>query len=178
VIDVVDIDQRPIRVLSEYFVRALEELGLKAWLGLLRPGKEALFSRTVHRDMESRVLSWRLELDPIRVLHEPNKFLSWEPHPNPEQEISSHYQLQWAILAAVMGLHGALETLAAQLVTEPMNRKLTIAYFLGNLTEGRVGSPHKELPTKAQILQWLEEIEHIQLQASLGEIAQLQLEAA
>ncbi len=72
-----------------------------------------------------------------------------------------------------MGDREQLRTLAAQLITEPMNRKLAISYFLGNLTDGKVGLTYKELPAKAQILQWVRESGQVELTDRLGEIAKL-----
>ena len=99
--------------------------------------------------------------------------LNWEPTANPEEEIVAHYELQAAIVATLMGDQEGLKTLAALLVMAPMNWKLSISYFLGNLTAGKVGLTYKELPTKTQVLQWVQEIKHIQLTNKLEEIARL-----
>jgi len=166
----------PIYILFNYFERAVEELGLKAWLSLLKPGNEEYFRQRI----KGRVYSV-LEFKPWKqrrekILSEPEENLRWEPWDKPEDEIRAHYRLQAAIVATLMGDREELRTLAAELIAEPMNRKLEITYFLGNLTEGRVGLTYKELPTKSQILQWVHDIEQVQLVDRLSEIARLKLE--
>jgi hypothetical protein len=69
-----------------------------------------------------------------------------------------------------------LKTLAAQLIVEHTNRKLEISHFLGNLTEGKIGSVYPDLPTKTQILQWVQEIGQVQLADRLPEIAKIKYE--
>jgi hypothetical protein len=57
-----------------------------------------------------------------------------------------------------------------------MNRKLEVSHFLGNLTDGQVGVVYPELPTKTQVLQWVRDIEQVQLANRLGEIARSKYE--
>lgn len=166
----------PIQVLSDYFERAVEDTGLGVWLALLRPGNEKYFQDKiggrVYAPLSFQPWLQRRE----EALREPESHLRWEPWEDPEEEIWAHYRLQSAIIATLMGDREELKTIAAQLITEPMNRKLAISYFLGNLTEGRVGISYKELPTKEQILRWVQDIKHIQLTSKLGEIAKLKHE--
>jgi len=162
-------------VLSGYFERAVEELGLRAWFNLLIPGKERYFQGMVKGEV-LRFLDreWRQDRD--RILSYPEGSLRWEPSEKPEEEIRSHYILQAAIVATLIGFQEELKTLAALLVSQSMNRKLAISYFLGNLTDGRVGTTYKELPTKDQVLQWVRDIDQIQSTYKLDEIARLKTE--
>lgn len=170
------IERRPIRVLFDYFERAMEDLGLGPWLGLLRPGNEDYFQNRIRARVYQAlsVETWKRKR--VETLSEPEKHLQWEPWEDPEEEIWAHYRMQSAIAATLMGDSEELKTLAAQLITEPMNRKLAISYFLGNLTEGKVGLIYKELPTKAQVLKWVRESGEIPLTYRLGEIAILRYE--
>ena len=175
-IQVRKIEHGPEKVLLGYFERAIKELGLGAWLAMLRPGHEEYFRKKV----EGRVYS-ALEFQPWRgtrqiILGEPEKYLRWEPWDDPEEEIWAHYRLQSAVMATLMGDKEGILSLGAQLVIEPMNRKLEVSYFLGNLTGGRIGTIYKELPTKTQILQWVEEIGAVQLADRLPEIARIKYE--
>lgn len=164
------IEHSPTRVLFEYFERAIEELGLKAWAPLLRPGYEEYFQNkiapTVYRILEQGSSGEERE----EILSDPEKHLRWESRENPEEEILAHYRLQAAIVASVMGDGKGLRTLAVQLIVEHMNRKLEVSHFLGNLTDGQVGVVYPELPTKTQVLQWVREMERVQLTNWLGEI--------
>ena len=40
-----EIEHRPVKVLFDYFERALEDIGLGIWFGLLRPGNEEYFRK-------------------------------------------------------------------------------------------------------------------------------------
>ena len=188
------IEHRPVKVLFDYFERAVEELGLKAWAILLRPGNERFFHNKVALSVYSILHDSRWRHEKEEILSDPVKHLRWEPGEDPEEEIWAHYRLQSAILATLMGdrdesrtsprnsRHNlerdgkGLRTLAAQLVVEHVNRKLEISHFLGNLTEGKIGSVYPELPTKTQILQWVEEIGAVQLADRLPEIARIKYE--
>lgn len=117
------------------------------------------------------------------ALVQPEAHLRWEPWEDPEEEIWAHYRWQSAVVATLIGDQAriiggkvALGSLAAQLITEPMNRKLAISHFLGNLTEGRIGLLQKELPTKSQILQWVRESRYIESTDKLDAIARLRYE--
>ena len=170
-----EIQRSPIRVLYEYFERASEELGLRSWLSILRPGSHEKFKSEANDKMSQYLHNkWSQRWD--KFLSDPEQKLRWEPWDDPEDEIRSHYSLQAAIVASIMGDSLELMTLRAQLISEPMNRKLTITYFLGNLTEGKVGLVYKELPSRSQILRWVDEMDQIRLTDRLGEIAELKLE--
>lgn len=160
------------RVLFQYFEKAAEELGLKAWFNFLAPGRESEFQeiavRELHRHLYPHVNMWDEQ-----ILRDAENHLNWEPSENPEEEIVAHYKLQAAIAVTLMGDQEGLKILAAQLVVAPMNWKLMISHFLGNLTDGRVGLTYKELPTRTQVLQWVKDIKQIQLTNKLEEIARL-----
>lgn len=158
------------RVLFDYFERAAEELGLRAWFNYLAPGREAEFQEIAELQI-SRFLSPEWSKKREDILRDAANYLQWEPSANPKEEIVAHYNLQAAIAGTLMGDQEGLKTLAAQLVIGPMNWKLTISYFLGNLTDSRVGLTYKELPTKTQVLQWVQEIKQIQLTNKLEEFA-------
>jgi len=167
---------RPVRVIFDYFERALQDIGVGLWFSLLRPGNEEYFRNKISPQLYT-VLSfqpWHQRREAVISL--PEQHLRWEPWEDPEEEIWAHYRLQSAVVATVMGDLEQLRTLAAQLITEPMNRKLAISYFLGNLTDGKVGLTYEELPTKAQILQWVRDIDQIQSTDRLSEIARLKYE--
>ena len=180
----------PAKVLFDYFERAVEELGLKAWAILLRPGNEQLFHNKVAPSVYSALEHPAWEEEREEILINPEKHLRWEPGENPEEEIWAHYRLQSAILATLMGDRDesrnsphklardgkGLRTLAAQLVVEHVNRKLEISYFLGNLTDGKIGSVYPELPSKTHILRWVEEIGEIKLADRLPEMAKIKYE--
>lgn len=171
-----EIQHRPVRVIFDYFERALQDIGVGLWFSVLRPGKEEYFRDKISLQVYT-VLSFQdWQQRRAEVLSLPEKHLRWEPWEDPEEEIWAHYRLQSAVVATVMGDQEQMRTLAAQLITEPMNRKLSICYFLGNLTDGIVGLTYKELPTKAQILQWVRVIGHVELTDRLDEIARLKYE--
>ena len=166
----------PGRILYQYFEKALEDLGVKAWFSLLVPGKEEYFRDKINNRVHS-VLSfppWEHRRD--EVLRQPEAHLQWEPLDEPEEEIWAHYRMQSAIVATLMGDREELKTLAAQLITEPMNRKLAISYFLGNLTEGKIGLMYKELPTQAWVLRWVRGLDQIQSTYKLDQMARLRIE--
>ena len=166
----------PGRVLYRYFEKAIEDIGLKGWFNLLVPGKEEFFRSKITNRAHS-VLAfppWQQRRE--EVLNDPERHLQWQPLDDAEEEVWSHYRLQAAIVAILMGDREELKTLAAQLITEPMNRKLEISYFLGNLTRGKVGVIYKELPTKAKVLQLVRNIDEIQSTYLLDEIARLRTE--
>lgn len=166
-------EHRPILVLFEYFERALQDLGLAAWGGLLRPGQEDVFRNLI----KDRVYSMLPEDHRMQLtLDDPQEYLRWEPWDEPEKEILAHYQLQSGIVATLMGDRWGLKNLASLLITEPANRKLAIAYFLGNLSDGRVGLLYKGIPTKEQILNWVEKFSDIPLEDRLGQMSKLKLE--
>ena len=50
------------------------------------------------------------------------------------------------------------------MVIEHMNVKLMLTYFLGNLTDGKVGLTYKSLPNKTQVLQWVRDIDQVKYQ--------------
>ena len=160
------------RVLFHYFEKAAEELGLKAWFSFLAPGREPEFQAIAASEV-NRFLSPQSSEKTETILRDGENYLQWEPSANPTEEIVAHYKLQAAIVATLMGDQEGLKTLAAQLIIGPMNWKLTISYFLGNLTDGKVGLTYKELPTKTQVLQWVQEIKQVQLTNKLHEIARL-----
>lgn len=170
---------RPIRVLFDYFERAIEDLGLGPWFGLLKPGNEDYFrgkiGQKVYSADSSQEARWRAQTK-REALRRPEEHLRWEPWEDPEEEILAHYRMQSAIVATLMGDNEALRTLVAQLITEPMNRKLAISYFLGNLTDGQVGLTYKDLPAKAQVLQWVRDSEWIRSTDKLDELARLKYE--
>jgi hypothetical protein len=170
------IEHRPIKVLFEYFERFVEELGLKAWALLLRPGNEGYFqdkiAPTVYRTLEQGSSEQERE----EILNYPEKHLRWESRENLEEEIQAYYRLQAAIVATLMGDGEGLKTLTAQLIVEHMNRKLVVSYFLGNLTYGQVGVVYPELPTKSQVLQWVSEMGRVQLTNRLDELTRFKYE--
>lgn len=151
------------RLLIGYFERALGDLGLAAWLALLRPGEEARFRERIIPQTDSVLAldTWKRKKE--QILLDPEGYLNWEPLTEPEQEIWAHYRLQSAIVATMIGHGSELRTLAAQLITEPVNRKIVISYFLGHLTSGKVGLRYKDIPTKHQILAWVNNISDIQI---------------
>jgi len=171
-----EIEHRTVRGIFDYFERALQDIGVGLWFSLLRPGKEEYFRDKINPRVYTLLSfqAWRQRRE--EVLSLPEKHLRWEPQEDPGEEIWAHYRLQSAVVATVMGDREQLRTLAAQLITEPMNRKLAISYFLGNLTDGKVGLIYKQLPTKSQVLQWAHEIDQIQSADRLSEIARLKYE--
>jgi hypothetical protein len=178
------IEHGPMRVLFNYFERAGEELGFKAWAILLIPGNEQYFQRRIENQVYWTLEHRRWEQEREEILSNPEKHLRWESREDPEEEILGHYRLQAAIVATLMGdgfesrnfdgqnadrgkryskrkyerAGKGLRTLAAQLIVEHTNRKLEISYFLGNLTGGQVGVVYPELPTKSQVLQRVSEL--------------------
>ena len=171
-----EIEHKPIRVVYDYFERALQDIGVGLWFSLLKPGNEEHFRNKIKLRVYT-ILSfhpWQQRIE--EILSQPEKHLRWETRDDPDEEIWAHYRLQSAVVATVMGDLEQLRTLAAQLITEPMNRKLAISYFLGNLTDGKVGLTYKDLPTKTQILRWVHEIGQIQSRDWLREIASLKYE--
>jgi hypothetical protein len=170
------IEHRPFKALFDYFERAVEELGLKAWATLLMPGNEQYFRDKIAPAVYRTLEEGSSEQEREEILSDPERHLRWESRENPEEEIHAYYRLQAAIVAAVMGDDKGLRTLAAQLIVEHMNRKLEVSHFLGNLTDGQVGVVYPELPTKTQVLQWVRDIEQVQLANRLGEIARFKYE--
>ena len=120
------------RVLLQYFERAAEDLGLKAWFHFLAPGREQDF-RSMAAGELSRFISPEWIEKRESILRSPEDHFRWEPSDSPLEEIKAHYVMQAAIFATLMGDTKELRTLAAQLVIGPMNWKLAISYFLGNL---------------------------------------------
>ncbi|PKB64156.1 MAG: hypothetical protein BZY80_03565 [SAR202 cluster bacterium Io17-Chloro-G2] len=166
----------PMRVLFEYFERALQDIGLAGWVALLRPGKEDNFRHKISARVFSGLLDdSRGKLRPL-VGFRHSQDLRWEPWDEPENEITAHYRLQSGIVATLMGERMGLLALADLLVTEPLNRKIEISYFLGNLTHGRVGLLYKGIPTNEQILHWVYECTQVALEDKLGELSKLNLE--
>ena len=171
-----EMQHRPVGVIFDYFERALQEIGVGLWFSLLRPGNEEYFRNKISPQVYTALSFQPWQQRREEVLSLPENHLRWEPWEDPEEEIWAHYRLQSAVVATVMGDREQLRTLTAQLITEPMNRKLTISYFLGNLTDGKVGLIYKQLPTKSQVVQWVHEIDRIQSTDRLGEIARLKYE--
>lgn len=195
-------EYRSVKVLFDYFERAVEELGLKAWAILLRPGNERDFRRRVENQVYWTLEDGRWEQEREEALSDPENHLRWESREDPEEEILADYRLQAAIVATLMGdgfesrnfdgqnadrgkryskrkyerVGKGLRTLAAQLIVEHTNRKLVVSHFLGNLTDGQVGMVYPGLPTKTQILQWVSEIGQVQLTNRLGEITKFKYE--
>ena len=169
-------EHKPIQVLFDYFERALHDIGAGVWLTLLRPGNEKYFRNKIKAKVYSTLSSNAWQRKREEVLNDAEGHLQWAPGEDPEEEVWAHYIMQSAIVATIMGDQRELGTLAAQLVIEPMNRKLSIGYFLGNLTDSKVGLTYKELPTKAQVLQWVSEIGQIESTDKLDEIARLMYE--
>ena len=164
------------RILYQYFEKALEDLGLKAWLSLLVPGKEDYLRDKINNRAHTVLSSSPWEHRRDEVLMQPEAHVQWEPLDEPEEEIWAHYRMQSAIVATLMGDREQLKSLAAQLITEPMNRKLAISYFLGNLTEGKIGLMYKELPTQAGVLRWVREFDQIKSTYKLDLMAKLRVE--
>lgn len=164
------------RILYQYFEKALEDLGLKPWLSLLIPGKEEYFRDKIKNRVHTVLSFPPWEHHREDVLRQPESHVQWEPLDEPEEEIWAHYRMQWAIVATLIGDREQLKTLAAQLITEPMNRKLAISYFLGNLTEGKIGLMYKELPTQAQVMRWVREFDQIKTTYKLDQMARLRIE--
>ena len=170
------VENNAIQVLFDYFERALQDIGVGVWLSLLRPGNEENFRNKIKSKVYSTLSFDAWQFTKAEVLKESERHLRWEPGEDPEEEIWAHYRMQSAIVATIMGDRRQLQTLAALLVIEPMNRKLSISYFLGNLTNGKVGLTYKELPTRTRVLRWVKDIEHIELTDRLSEIAKLRYE--
>jgi hypothetical protein len=155
-------------------------------------GNEHSFQRRIENQVYWKLEHSRWEQEREEALSDPEKHLRWESREDPEEEILAHYRLQAAIVATLMGDRSykgkvyskrqqersgkGLRTLAAQLIVEPMNRKLEISHFLGNLTDGQVGVVYPELPTKTQVLQWVSEMGQVQLINRLGELTRFKYE--
>jgi len=75
-----------------------------------------------------------------------------------------------------MGERKGLMALSGLLITEPLNRKLEIGYFLGNLTDEKVGLAYKGIPTKEQIFKWVEKCKDVVLEDRLRDLSKLNLE--
>lgn len=171
-----DAENVPIHVLFEYFERALQEIGLAAGIGLLRPGNENAFREKISDRVFSNLSGYSEGESTSINQTDPYKHLRWEPWDEPEKEITAHYRLQSAIVAALMGERKGLMALSGLLITEPLNRKLEIGYFLGNLTDEKVGLAYKGIPTKEQIFKWVEKCKDVVLEDRLRDLSKLNLE--
>jgi hypothetical protein len=153
-----------------YLEWALDGLGLELAFQLIRPSHVYLdkyvgvpsdhpllseFDKTV-----SPVLAIYLKDDPLPILSQAGSRFSslLDENVSPASEIFSYHRMLAAIVASLRGDRIGLEWLGALLITEPINRKLAITYFLGNLTDGSVGTKNKVIPTKAQVVEWTDQI--------------------
>lgn len=79
----------------------------------------------------------------------------WEDGAREPYEDDLRQRMVWGnYIKAVAGDSHAIESLISLLLTEPLNRKLDIAFFLGVLTDGFVGSRYKSLPTRSEVISW------------------------
>jgi hypothetical protein len=166
--------------LLSYLLWAVEFLGLAEELDLFRPDSEALerFRDRIGRASQRFLTAGRigvLEIGPDVVLRQPELYFRTE-----EKELAAAGQaaafarMLAAIILAISGDFDGHKWLAAMLVTDQMNRKLTIARFLGLLTDGQVGWMGTELPSRSQALNWAKQIatRDISVRSRLFELAE------
>jgi hypothetical protein len=128
------------------------------------------FDKTV-----SPILELYLRDDPLPIIHGAESHLSFALGANtsPSSETFSYHRMLAGLVACLRGDQNGLNWLTALLITEPINRKLPIAYFLGNLTDGRLGSQKKSIPTRKQVLEWANQVKENRIRVTplIGELA-------
>ncbi|GEM_PF-5158674 len=163
-------------VLLQYTRWALEGLSLQPAWEFVRPKlpDELIdqFSSLVWPTFQ-RFVSEDLELAKT-TLREARTSFKIEGETEPARETYNYQLMLAAILASVLGDTRGILHLGALLVTESLNRKLSISYFLGNLTDGVVGTMYKEIPSKEQVTVWAERIlkGDVKLEPILKDLAQ------
>ncbi len=142
-------------VLLDYLATSLTGLGLGSYWDILTP--EFL------SDLRQVVPSKRTELSPdaVAIMDAPQSKYRSEPWDEPISEFVQERQFYVEVIRALDGDSMALQELAALLVTAPLNRKLAISFFLGNLTDGQIGSRFKEIPSRGQVLEWIGKAKYI-----------------
>lgn len=147
-------------ILRSYLDRSLADLGLSGYLGvaLASPKVEEVtqFLRTLVAGSRGQTVS-KQDWD---VLERPEDYYqSAEPDEAAtlqfiDQRIRRFRSMRAAMVLALLGDERGVAHLGSQLVTEPLNWKLMISHFLGNLTGGQIGSLTEEIPTRSQVVRW------------------------
>lgn len=171
------------RALHQYLEWALDELGLFS-LVLLNPPYRGILVDVTPEDTHwiarfnetvSPNIRKFIEDDPSSILSEAGSQFSSlmdEKVPRSDETLSYHRMLA-AMIASLQGNERGLAWLGALLITQPINRKITITYFLGNLTDGDIGSYRKEIPSREQVLNWVDQIRarSVPLKPLIAEVA-------
>lgn len=168
------------RELLSYLLWAVEFLGLADELYLFRPESEALetFRDRIGQASQRFLTAGRigaLEIGPDLVLRQPELYFGTEEKGlAAASQAAAFTRMLAAIILAISGDFEGHKWLAAMLVTDQMNRKVTIARFLGLLTDGQVGWMGTELPSRSQALNWAKQIatRDISVRSRLFELAE------
>ena len=168
-------------VLLQYTQLALEGLGLQAAWELVQSGAPTnmlnQFEQIVAPTLNS-VLFDNTDSQYAVLQNAETEFrVDLDPKAEPAHEVENFRRMSAAIIATILGEDRAslgLVHLGALLVVQPLNWKLIISHFLGNISDDRVGITYKEIPSKNQILGWARRIaeQDIHLEPRLKELAQ------
>lgn len=152
-----------------YLERSLDDLGMIALLGMIDIAPEAEETRAMLQHVVDHWLDVKVLNDDLVVFKRAEAVLASygdngqpteqfdRPQGDPAEQILALQGMSAAMVAALLGDPNGVQHLAALLATAPLNWQLDISYFLGNLTNGWIGTLYQEIPRQKQTLQWIQE---------------------
>ncbi len=156
-------------VLIEYLDWCLRELGLGQAKRHLLAQDLKQFEASVEPVVENTLGS---EQTYESILLDAKSKFRWEPWEEPEKDVFSQRTMFAGMVASVLGTRRGVKALVSLLITEPLNRKLTVSYFLGNLTNGGLGTVYKAIPSKQEVVAWASRMNEIEVHNLLPQLAE------
>ncbi|MCX6022772.1 MAG: hypothetical protein NTZ05_13810 [Chloroflexi bacterium] len=156
-------------VLRGYLERSLDDLGMIALLEMIDIAPESGEIRAMLQHIVDHWITAEVMNEDLTVFKRAEAVLASyrdngqpteqfdTPEGDPAEQILAFQCMRAAMLAALLGDANGVRHLAALLATAPLNWQLDLSYFLGNLTNGWIGTMYQEIPRQKQTLLWLQE---------------------
>ena len=156
-------------VLRGYLERSLDDLGMIALLGMIDIAPESGETRAMLQHIVDHWITANVLNEDLAVFKRAEAVLaSYGDNGQPTEQFDTRegdpaeqtlaFQcMRAAMVAALLGDPSGVRHLAALLATAPLNWQLDISYFLGNLTDGWIGTLYQDIPRQKQTLLWIQE---------------------
>jgi hypothetical protein len=93
------------------------------------------------------------------VLGQPDEYFKTEDKElRAEDQTLAYIQMLSAMVLSILGEYDGYRWLGSMLVTDHLNRKLTVSRFLALLTNGEVGSSEPQMTSRSQAISWARRI--------------------